>query len=242
MHHFLQNKKTFLFLGILFLVCFYLFSRQVKKGFMKSADFAATVKIQERIDKSSHLRAAEIVDNTMEGSTFLASPGVSVMLVLFLTAFAVVDLKNKRIHLRGLAIPVLFGLLVLGEVYGKSVVHHPSPPFQFIKHPVSFFPTDYINEQFSYPSGHAARAVYISVVIGSLFIVHSTGIKRKSIKLFGLLCLICYVGMVSVSRIYLGHHWLSDIIGGFFLGSGCSFIAGYLTIDDTAGYPYNKQQ
>jgi membrane-associated phospholipid phosphatase len=221
MEKLLKNKIVIIGVAVFLLFCFYIFSRSLKAGFMKNTDFAATVKIQEKVDKSAHLRTAALVDNAMDGATYLASPGFSVVVIILITLIATIDIKNKKIRLRGLMIPILFGLLTLGEIYGKVVVHHPSPPFQFIKHSVSLFPKDYINEQYSYPSGHAARAVFIAIIslVISLDKFKSILMKKKIFVTVGLIGII-YVGMVCISRIYLGHHWLSDVIGGWILGLG----------------------
>ncbi len=219
-------KKKLIILGIASLIAFAVFSRQIKQGAMRNVDFAATIKIQERIDNSSRLRMARLVGEVMEGSTFFASPEFSVLAILALTAFAAWDRKNKRIRWRAAAIPVLFALLVLGEVYGKTVVHHPAPPFFMIKNPTTIFPKYYINDEFSYPSGHAARAMFIALLVSMCQCINVSVKKRANKKntLIGGL-LIAYVGLVSVSRIYLGHHWLSDILGGWFLGGGMAVLA-----------------
>jgi membrane-associated phospholipid phosphatase len=204
---------------------FYIFSREVKRGVLKTTDFATTVKIQEKIDTSSRLRLASIVGDVMEGSTFFASPEVSVVAVLLLTAFAVVDIKRKKFRLSGLIIPILFGLLILGEIYGKNVVHHPSPPFFMIKNPTTIFPKYYINDQYSYPSGHAARSIFLGLVFLSLVFQHVPQWiqSKKRVALLGVLVGF-YILIVSVSRIYLGHHWLSDIIGGGLLGASMGLL------------------
>src|SRR3990170_3381915 len=157
-------KKYRLFLPILLLLAFVLLSKFEDRPFIRTIDFATTVKVQDRIDKSAHLRLAALVDNTMEGATFFASPEFSSVLILVLRAIAF-----RRKKWRALLIPAVFILIVLVELYGKTVVHHPSPPFSMIKHTKSVFPANYINEQFSYPSGHAARAVFISIILWMLF-------------------------------------------------------------------------
>lgn len=203
--------KSLLAISIALIIAFALFSRYIKQGGMRDIDFAVTVKMQERIDKSQRLRTARFIGEVMEGSTFFASPQFSVIAVLLITAWG-----YKRLGWRAVVIPILFGILVFAEVYGKTVVHHPSPPFFMIKNPTTIFPKYYINDEFSYPSGHAARAVFLAVTVWLL---------TKQKKLGILFALALYVGLVGVSRVYLGHHWFSDIIGGGILGFGLGFIA-----------------
>lgn len=209
--------------GLLLLFSYYFFSKEVKRGFMKETDFAVTVKLQEKINTSKRLHLVDFIGNVFEGSTFIAGPWMSMGFLGFLTIAAFVNLKKKTINLRVLLIPVLFGLLVFGEIYGKSVVHHPSPPFFMIKNPTTIFPKYYINEAYSYPSGHDARAVFISCVIYFLLTMNYL-LRDKRKKLLIISGLTGYVLLVSISRIYLGHHWLSDVIGGGFLGGSFGII------------------
>lgn len=212
------QKHIKIILAICLLLAFAILSKYEDRQVIRSMDFAATVKVQDKIDKSVHLRLAALVDNTMEGATFFASPLFSTIVVLLLTIFCF-----RKFGIRSLIIPLLFLLLTGGEVFGKSVVHHPSPPFSMIKHTTSVFPANYINEQFSYPSGHAARAVFISCLIYLLLTMnYLLGDKTKKISV--LVGLFIYVLLVGVSRIYLGHHWLSDVMGGGLLGSGLGLL------------------
>lgn len=223
--------------SIFLLVLFYGYSRGVKSGLGKGLDFTVTVKLQERIDKSSRLRLAEVVGNIMEGSTFFASPEVSTVVVIVLGLISLVDVKKKRLRYGSLVIFLAFFLLVLGEMYGKSVVHHPSPPFYMIKNPTTVFPKNYINEQFSYPSGHTARAVFISMIIFAVFSIQYSVFKNKTQWIIFITVCSLYVMLVAVSRIYLGHHWLSDILGGLLLGSGFALLAlAFMRFD-----PYNSK-
>ncbi len=161
----------------------------------------------------------------MEGSSFLASPLVSVIAITIITVITFI--KRKKYRTAALVIPIIFGLMTLAEIYGKSVVHHPAPPFFLLKNPTTVFPKYYVWEDFSYPSGHAARAIFLAIL---LFFV----VKRR---VWVMVTLVLFVILISISRIYLGHHWLSDVIGGLILGSG----SGLLTIPLLLSYNRKRE-
>ncbi len=234
----MKQRSTLVILAALFLLSFYGFSRFVRSGAMDAVDFAFTVKLQERIDTSPRLRTARLIGEIMEGSTVLVSPAVSIFAVLSLAgvlamqgllasgAFSgrLAPFQRLRCFARPIALLIAFGLLALGEIYGKTVVDQPAPPFFMIKNPTTVFPKYHVVETFSYPSGHAARAVFLGIVLFFLAMKQwSNGTMRK--RLWVILGLGLYGGLVSISKIYLGHHWLSDVIGGGLLGGGMGFVS-----------------
>lgn len=213
-----MNKKIHivtLLVGVFLLVCFALFSREVKQGFLKHIDFDVTVRLQDNMPKR--------FDEIWEDIAFFVSPGPSIFLIGLVTIVALVDWKNKKIRLRAFLIPVLFAALVYGELYGKAVVHHPAPPFFMIKNPTTIFPKYYVNAQYSYPSGHTARAAFFGVTFFSLAAQQLVNVRKKKTALIAL-GVALYVIAVSVGRIYLGHHWFSDILGGAMLGGGLGLV------------------
>lgn len=211
------------FLAILALLSFYIFSREVKRGFLKQADFNFTVILQD------HMPAR--LDSVWETIALPVTPAPSVFVVGLLTIAALVDFKKKKIRIQALIIPLLFGLLVMGELYGKSVVQHPSPPFFMIKHPTTIFPQFYVNEQYSYPSGHTSRAVFLGLVLFSLMAGPFEVWKknwRKTAVIAG--AILAYAIVVGIGRIYLGSHWLSDVIGGGLLGVAAGLGVVFYTV------------
>jgi undecaprenyl-diphosphatase len=67
----------------------------------------------------------------------------------------------------------------------------------------------------SFPSGHA---VYAMVFYGFLFYLTPKLISRPVLAKALQALLVVLIGLTMASRIYLGAHWFSDILGGLFLG------------------------
>jgi membrane-associated phospholipid phosphatase len=69
---------------------------------------------------------------------------------------------------------------------------------------------------FSYPSGHVVS--YVSF-FGFLFFLTYVLFKRSWQRTAALVVLGLLVGLVGISRIHVGHHWASDVLGGYALGT-----------------------
>ena len=76
----------------------------------------------------------------------------------------------------------------------------------------------------SFPSGHAAQSVACYVTLALILGAGRSGLAKAA--LFGGAVLVVLV--VGGSRIYLGAHWLTDVLGGYALGT--AWVAVVLTV------------
>ncbi|MGE3830831.1 MAG: bifunctional DedA family/phosphatase PAP2 family protein [Parvibaculaceae bacterium] len=73
-----------------------------------------------------------------------------------------------------------------------------------------------LSEAFSFPSGHTTFA---TVTLGVLAVLASHGLKSWGKAVVFATAGIAVVA-IAYSRIYLGVHWMSDVLGGFLFGAG----------------------
>jgi undecaprenyl-diphosphatase len=66
-----------------------------------------------------------------------------------------------------------------------------------------------------FPSGHATDA---AAVYGMLAVLLVAVVPRRGAKVAVWAAAVVVVGLVGLSRIYVGGHWLTDVIAGFALG------------------------
>ncbi len=69
---------------------------------------------------------------------------------------------------------------------------------------------------FSFPSGHV---MFYTTFFGFLLFLSFALLKRSWLRFLVNAILILLIALVGLSRIYLGEHWASDVLGGYLLGS-----------------------
>lgn len=86
-----------------------------------------------------------------------------------------------------------------------------------VKHLVHFSRPPSLKEGFSFPSGHTTLA---TVLYGGItYFITSRWPKRWSFTCYSIA--ITIIGLIALSRLYLGMHWLTDVTGSVLLGSWC---------------------
>lgn len=198
----MQQKIKYLTVGSLFFLAFVLFSFIVHKNLLVKFDFNSTVKLQDHLSRK--------FDGIF---SFLSDIGVFEVMLAVLLLILILLRKMQGIIVLG-----FFGLFHLIEMYGKFFVDHlPPPQFMLRTEKIMNFPQFYVRTENSYPSGHAGRAAFISLFIAVITWRSKKISKTHKYLILGLLTI--YDITMFVSRVYLGEHWATDVIGGVVLGA-----------------------
>ena len=104
------------------------------------------------------------------------------------------------------------GIAVLEETLNtliKFIIHRPRPAVDLVNiiTPLS---------SYSFPSGHV---MYYVAFFGFIWFLIYTMLKSSWIRTVFLLFFGTLILLVGISRIYLGEHWSSDVLGAYLLGT-----------------------
>jgi len=212
--HFINKQLTiskdwlkFAALGIIFFIGFVGFTYLVNKNYLTSFDFDMTVKIQDDIP----LRLDSFFSALSVLGRFEYTLGVLVAILIW----------RRRIF--GVIPFFLFGAVHVIELIFKNMIEHAGPPQMFLRSHYGDFPGLHVFTDGSYPSGHSMRAVFMSIIISFLVIqIKKLPNPTKYLIFAGIFGLLF---VILLSRVSLGEHWTTDVIGGSLLGASIAFIA-----------------
>ncbi|MFV8264211.1 phosphatase PAP2 family protein [Mycolicibacterium peregrinum] len=154
-------------------------------------------------------------------ATFITDLGSPAAIVLIAVAAAVLIWLRTRAVRPALVVVATVGIASVVSTVGKWVAgsHRPPAAVQLLTE------TDH-----SFPSGHVTGT---AALLGILAVVAGA---RGGHTVLLLVAAVVATLIVAATRLYLGVHWLTDVSGGFLLGSaavllGWAFLA--TTADDT---------
>jgi undecaprenyl-diphosphatase len=162
---------------------------------LESIDHEAAARINGLIS-GQHAVVAVVRDITVLGSTIVLSAVI--------TAAAALLALRRRWRLAGYLAVTGAGALVLDPVL-KALVGRLRP---VVAHPVAHAPGN------SFPSGHALGSI---VCYGAVFLVFLPAARGRWHRWFAAATAVI-IGAVGVSRVLLGVHYISDVVGGWAIG------------------------
>jgi undecaprenyl-diphosphatase len=154
-----------------------------------------------------HVRATPIVSNAMATISFLGAPTT---LTIVAVAGSILLLYRRRHSEAAILLTVVLGGNFLNLCL-KHLIQRGRPVFD---DPIFSLPT------YSFPSGHAMA----STVFYGLLSIHALVNARQRYAAYVVVAAAVFmVALVSFSRVYLGLHYLSDVVGG--IAEGVAWLA-----------------
>lgn len=132
-----------------------------------------------------------------EFGSVLTVVGLSVSLWMYLV-------WTKR-YSYAIGLTVAIGVMGITVLLLKNLLQVPRPPVYYRAYP---------EDGFSFPSGHTSSSM---ALYGYVAYLSLRELPRKYSSLLVTLLFIL-IALVSISRLYLGVHYLSDVIAGFIVG------------------------
>lgn len=133
--------------------------------------------------------------------TFISHLGSATILILLCIIFYIL-LKDKKL---ALIIMLNLAIVYLLNVIIKMIIARPRPDILRLVYETGY----------SFPSGHAMVATGF---YGFLIYIANKKIKNKALRKCITILLTLLIFLIGISRIYLGVHYATDIIGAFIIG------------------------
>lgn len=155
------------------------------------------------LDAALRARSPEL-DRALTGFTRLGGP-LGMTVIATAVTVAMLWRWRSRTPLMLMLITVT-GSLAATSV-GKTAVGRLRPPQGDAVPPYEVSP--------SFPSGHALNSTAIAGIVAYLLLLH---LERRLTRTLAVLLAATWAVAIGLSRVFLGHHWLTDVIVGWVIG------------------------
>jgi undecaprenyl-diphosphatase len=185
-------------LAMLLVALFAILAAAVNAGLFSALDHSLL--------EAAQAPAGAVLDGLMFAVSLLGSVEITGVLIVFLVA--VPPLRRRRFVAEDLVPLVILLAGTVIEVGAKTFIHQPSPPGSLTRGPRLGFG---VATAYSLPSGHMLRAT----VVYGLAVLRV--VPQGALTFWPWLYVVLLL-MIGYSRVYLGQHWPTDVVGGLLLG------------------------
>lgn len=151
------------------------------------------------------------------------------MVLLTCAAAALLFLRGKRTSAATLVLAVLSGSAFGAAL--KLLFARARPALEVARIPLP--------ETYSFPSGHALTSLLFFGTLAFLVLLHEKRLRRAIVV--AVLCAIAAL-TIALARVYLGVHYLGDVVGSWLLGAGWLSVVVLVSARWGAGSPEGESQ
>ena len=184
-------------------------------GFIRIAEAvtgdALIVQVDMAVANALHEAATPAGIAFMSFYTFLG--GGTALTVLALVVTVALVLRRQRVLAIGWFVTAAGGAALNGGL--KALFERPRP---------SFAEPIHVTGGWSFPSGHSMGTFIIIGMLAYLIFIH---VRSRGLRLLLVAVTMVWVTLMGFSRMYLGVHYLSDVVAGF--AAGTVWLAGCIS-------------
>ena len=162
-------------------------------------------------------------------TTFTDVGGPVGMPILAGGTVAAITWRRRRWTPFVLAVVAAAGSIAM-TIVGKGFVDRARPPASLAVPPLEISP--------SFPSGHTLNATVLTTVVAYLLLIETTATWQRVVTVT---VAVAFVVAMGLSRVFLGHHWLTDVVAGWLIGLAWALLVItahrlWLTLRASAGH------
>lgn len=151
------------------------------------------------IDALVYNKISPLIKNNLTNNIKLLTYLGSGVVVIGITVFVIIFFKNKKY---GLFLSIDLVLITIIQIILKNIFTRSRPlDIGLIK-----------EKGYSFPSGHSLTSMAFYGLI--IYLIYNSKLKRQE-KIIYITLFSVFILIVGLSRIYLGVHFFTDVVGGF---------------------------